>query len=305
MCSKKCPFVFFFRILNSGDSREKRAILLYSKEERKKMKYIWMTVFGFGFIFFMTALGAALVFCFRKKISAKWESVFFGFASGIMLSASVWSLLLPAFEQITPKWGKFSCLPISIGFLSGGAFLIILDAFIVLIRDKKAKNIDQQALIAGKNRKIFLAVALHNIPEGLAVGFAFGVARAIYTPTAYMAALLLAIGIGVQNFPEGAAISLPLSASKSKKKAFLYGVLSGLPEPIFAMLGYVLSVRIIFLQPWLLAFSAGAMFFVVVDELLPSAKRESFGANGRGSYVATLAAVVGFVLMMALDITLG
>ena len=296
-----CLFVCFSRILNSGDSRKKGCVLQYSKEIRRNMKYAWMTVFGFGFIFFMTALGAALVFCFRGKISKKWNTVFFGFASGIMLSASVWSLLLPAFEQITPKWGEISVVPVAVSFLSGCALLIILDIIVVLVRGKTGQNCDLQGAIERKNQKILLAVALHNIPEGLAVGFAFGAARVLGAPAAYTSALLLAIGIGVQNFPEGAAISLPLAASKTKTKAFVYGVVSGLPEPIFALIGYVLSTQIAFLQPWLLAFSAGAMFFVVADELLPSTGQE----QSKTSSVGAVAAAIGFVLMMMLDVALG
>ena len=275
------------------------------KGRTKEMHYVWMTVFGFGFIFFMTALGAALVFCFRKTIFAKWNAIFLGFASGIMFAASIWSLILPALEQITPKWGKFSCVPIVVGFLSGCLFLIVLDAFLAVI---KRKNVEGGAKSEGKTfnaKKIFLAVTLHNIPEGLAVGFAFGAAQAMHTSAAYMTALLLSIGIGVQNFPEGTAISLPLSGEMSRRKAFLYGVFSGLPEPLFALLGYVLSANIIFLQPWLLSFSAGAMFFVIVDELLPSAKKESVGISGKNAYSGALAAAVGFVVMMTLDVMLG
>jgi len=260
-----------------------------------------MTIFGFSFIFIMTALGSALVFCFRKEISQKWNAIFFGFASGIMLSAAIWSLLLPALEQITPKWGTFSFIPVIVSFLSGCSLLLFLDGIIAFIKvDKKQDNVAQQKNRVKRN-KTFLAVTLHNIPEGLAVGFAFGVARAVGTPVAYTSALLLAIGIGVQNFPEGAAISLPLSASKSKAQAFFYGVFSGLPEPFFAVVGYFLSKQIVFLQPWLLAGSAGAMFFVVADELLP-ATRQGVGAD---SSVGGVAAAIGFAVMMALDITLG
>ena len=279
----------------------KKEILRYSKEERKIMSNVWLTVFGIWFVFLMTTLGAALVFCFFKTISAKWNVIFFGFASGIMLSASIWSLLLPAFEQITPKMGKFSFLMIGVGFLSGCVFLIILDRFILLIRGKEVKNEKKETPSEIKNRKLFLAVTLHNIPEGLAVGFAFGVARITNAPTAYMSALLLAVGIGVQNFPEGAAIALPLLSTKSKTQAFLYGVLSGLPEPIFAVLGYILSAGLVFLQPWLLAFSAGTMFFVVVDELLPSLKNEQRERSSLGAVAVT----IGFVLMMSLDVALG
>ncbi len=265
------------------------------------MKYAWITVFGFSFIFIMTALGAALVFCFRKKISVKWNVIFFGFASGIMLSASIWSLLLPAFAQITPKWGRISFIPIAVSFLSGCAFLMILDGFILRIRGNEHENSVGKTPLGIKNGKLFLAVTLHNVPEGLAVGFAFGAAHIINTSAAYMTALMLSIGIGVQNFPEGAAIALPLTGIKSKTQAFFYGILSGLPEPIFALLGYVLSAKIVFLQPWLLAFSAGAMFFVVVDELLPALKSE----QSQRSSIGSIAAAIGFALMMALDVALG
>ena len=279
----------------------KTGSLQYSKEKRKNMHHAFTTVFGFSFIFIMTTLGSALVFCFRKKISAKWNVIFFGFASGIMLSASIWSLLLPAFDQITPKLGKISFIPIAVSFLLGCAFLMILDGIILLIRGNEQENSVDKASLGIKNIKLFLAVTLHNVPEGLAVGFAFGAARVMNTPAAYMTALLLSVGIGVQNVPEGAAISLPLVSRKGKKKAFFYGVLSGLPEPIFALIGYILSTRIAFLQPWLLAFSAGAMFFVVVDELLPALKAEQTQSSSIGS----IAAAIGFALMMALDVALG
>ena len=262
------------------------------------MRYIWMTVFGISFIFVATALGAAVVFCFRKQISEKWNAICFGFASGIMISAAIWSLLLPALEQIKAKMGKFSVFPVMVGFLSGCALLLILDGIILLIREKKGQGDTSIAQISPKYQKIFLAVALHNIPEGLAVGFAFGAASLAGNYAAYLSALTLSIGIGVQNFPEGAAISLPLSANKSKTIAFLYGVVSGLPEPFFAILGFFLSTKIVFLQPWLLSLSAGAMFFVVIDDLLPSMHENRL----KTSSIGTIAAMIGFVLMMALDL---
>ena len=279
----------------------KTGSLQYSKEKRKNMNNAFTTVFGFIFIFLMTTLGSALVFCFRKEFSARWNAIFFGFASGIMLSASIWSLLLPAFEQIAPKWGKISFIPISVSFLSGCVFLMILDGVILLIRGRECEKRTFSSALDVKTRKLFLAVTLHNIPEGLAVGFAFGAARMIHTPTAYTSALLLSIGIGVQNFPEGAALALPLLRIKNKSKAFFFGVLSGLPEPIFAVLGYLLSAQIVFLQPWLLALSAGTMFFVVVDELLPALKSE----YNESSSIGAVGAAVGFALMMALDVALG
>lgn len=284
-----------------GINVEKGTIILrYSKETRKDMNYVWMTIFSFCFIFFMTALGAALVFCFRKKISAKGKVIFFGWASGIMLAAVIWSLLLPALEQITPEFGKFSIFPVTLSFLSGCALLIILDIIVALLRRQTTEKSNLKSAVDRKNQKLFLAVVLHNVPEGLAVGFSFGAARFLGTSTAYTSALLLSIGIGIQNFPEGAAISLPLAATKRKGQAFAFGVLSGLPEPIFALLGYLLSSQISFLQPWLLAFSAGAMFFVVVDELLPSTRQE----QADSSSFSGVAAALGFVLMMILDVAL-
>lgn len=296
-----CLFYLFFHILNSGDNCENGSIPQLSKEKQKEMGYAFMTALGMALIFVATSLGAALVFFVRGAIPEKTNAIFFGFASGIMLSACVWSLLLPAFEQITPKWGEISFLPVGVSFLSGCAFLLILDALIAFIKGEKSKKANSSAAIQVKNRKIFLAVTLHNIPEGLAVGFAFGVARALATPAAYTSALMLSIGIAVQNFPEGAAISLPLAASKNKISAFFYGVLSGLPEPIFAILGYFLSAKISFLQPWLLSFAAGAMFFVAVGELLPSlGERE-----GKNATIGAIAATIGFVMMMVLDVALG
>ena len=164
----------------------KTGSLQYSKEKRKNMHNAFTTVFGFVFIFLMTTLGSALVFCFRKEFSAKWNAIFFGFASGIMLSASIWSLLLPAFDQITPKWGEISFIPIGVGFLSGCAFLIVLDGIIRLIKGKTSENTAGLSAQEVKTRKLFLAVTLHNIPEGLAVGFAFGTARMLGTPAAYI-----------------------------------------------------------------------------------------------------------------------
>ena len=265
------------------------------------MNYLWMTIFGIVFIFFMTTLGAAIVFCFKKEIPSKLNIAFLGLASGIMLAASIWSLLLPALEQATPKWGNFALIPVLTGFLLGAALLLVLDKFAPVIRGDEKTNVASGAALKSAN-KLFLAVSLHNIPEGLAVGFAFGAAHAVGTPAAYMSALTLAIGIGVQNFPEGAAVSLPLSAVlNSRKKAFLFGMGSGLPEPVFAVFGYFLAAYIRSLQPWLLAFSAGAMIFVVLAELIPQAK----GRQQDKFPLGACCAMLGFALMTVLDIALG
>lgn len=265
------------------------------------MNYLWITIFGIAFIFVMTTLGAAIVFCFKKKIPSKLNVAFLGLASGIMLAASIWSLLLPAFEESTREWGEFALIPVLTGFLLGAAALLVLDKFTPVIRAEEGASAENVSAFRSIN-KLFLAVSLHNIPEGLAVGFAFGAAHAVGTTAAYMSALTLAIGIGVQNFPEGAAVSLPLSAAlNSRKKAFLYGMGSGLPEPIFAALGYFLAAYIRALQPWLLAFSAGAMIFVVFAELIPQARDKENEKIPLGACCAML----GFALMTALDIALG
>lgn len=260
--------------------------------------YAWITVLGFFFIFLTTTLGAGFVYIFKKEPSKKWNCAVLGFASGVMLSASVWSLLLPAVEQSGENWGKFAFIPVVVGFFVGGAFLLFFDK-ILRFTAKKRGTIQNEAQKGALN--LFFAVSLHNIPEGLAVGFAFGTARAIGTWSAYISALSVAIGIGLQNLPEGTAVALPLrSVLRSKNKAFLLGAVSGIVEPIFAFLGYFLARQISFLQPWLLAFSAGAMVFVTCNELIPVAvdKEEQF-PNG------AMACMVGFAVMMALDLAFG
>ncbi|MBQ8230178.1 MAG: ZIP family metal transporter [Clostridia bacterium] len=258
------------------------------------MSQIWITVFGIGFIFVMTALGAGLVYFFKKGISATVNAAFSGFASGIMLAASVWSLLLPAIEQAEESWGNFALIHVLASFLFGGVFLLIFD--------KLTRSAYQTSAELKRSAKLFFAVTLHNVPEGLAVGFAFGAAYAAGTTAAYLAALGLAIGIGIQNFPEGAAVSLPLySALGNKNKAFLYGAASGLAELIFGTVGYYLAAYLQWLQPVLLAFSAGAMVFVVAEELIPDSKSEGLKISSVGAW----GVMIGFAVMMALDVALG
>ena len=263
------------------------------------MHYTWFTVFGIFFIFMMSTLGAAIVFLFRKEISAKLNTVFSGFASGVMLAASVFSLLIPAMEQAHFTYGAFSFLPAAVGLILGGVFLVLLD--------KAAHPQGEHSSLQDRNKKettrarhLFLAITLHNIPEGLAVGFAFGAAAVIGTAAAYLSALGVAVGIGIQNFPEGAAIALPMkSAVKENKKAFFYGVISALTEPFAALLGYFLAKSLLVLQPWLLSFAAGAMIFVAAQDLLPSSKIETAPSLGAWSVM------LGFVAMMILDVALG
>ncbi len=266
----------------------------------------WITVFGIAFIFTMTTLGAAVVFFFKGEISPKFNSFFLGFASGVMIAASVWSLLLPSIEQSRMNYGKLAFLPAAIGFILGGVFLVLLEKFVEKIQRKaqNCANIEQNVADRLSTRKksfrLFLAVTLHNIPEGLAVGFAFGAAATIGTVAAYLVALGLAVGIGLQNFPEGAAISLPMKASsKNNAIAFLWGAASGIAEPIFAVLGYFLAAYLTGIQPWLLAFSAGAMVFVAAEDLIPDSKWEQSPRLGAWGVL------IGFVVMMTLDVALG
>lgn len=244
------------------------------------MENTWLTVLGICFIFAMTTLGSAVVFLFKRGISSKLNATFLGFAAGVMIAASVWSLLLPALESAEVYFPSLPFLPVALGLLLGGVFLSAIDRFLPKEKNERA------------SMRLFSAVTLHNIPEGLAVGFAFGA-------TGGFSALGLAVGIGVQNLPEGAAVSLPMKrVTKSNTKAFLWGVGSGIAEPIFACLGYFLSAYLLVLQPWLLAFSAGAMLFVSAQDLIPDAREESAPSLGAWS------ALIGFALMMVLDIAL-
>lgn len=258
------------------------------------MENVWIAALGMVFIFFMTAMGAAVVYFFRKEIPVKLNAVFFGFASGVMIAASVWSLLLPAIEQAQAKWGTVSLIGVVLGVVIGGATLAFLDKRISILQKTNTDN--QKA----KMFRVFIAVTLHNIPEGLAVGFAFGAASLLGTPAAYFSALGLAIGIGIQNFPEGAAISLSVkNAVKSNTNAFLWGAGSGVVEPFFAIIGYFLAAKISVLQPWLLSFSAGAMLFVSAQDLIPDSRLPSSPRLGAWGVL------LGFVLMMTLDVLLG
>lgn len=262
------------------------------------MTHLQMMIFSLIFIFSMTTLGAAIVFCFKKEISRKFNAIFLGAASGIMIAASIWSLLLPAIEQARHNWGNFVFFPIGAGFTLGALFLFILGKIISLFESKTRRGQKAKRASVSRATKLFIAVTLHNIPEGLAVGFAFGVALVMKTTATCVAALGLAVGIGIQNFPEGAAVSMPIKgASGSKLKGFLYGAASGIVEPIFALIGLFMVAYLQPLQPWLLSFSAGAMMFVVAEELIPE-------ANAGGAATSTAWGIIlGFLAMMTLDIS--
>ena len=251
------------------------------------------------FTWIMTALGAAIVIFFKKP-SEKITNIMLGFASGVMIAASFWSLLAPAIDK-SEHLGMFKIVPVLCGFLSGGLFIRVIEKLLSKIKVKKNlqnKN-DGMFSILQKNLLLILSITIHNIPEGLAVGVAFG---AIQNKNREMllSAIVLAIGIGIQNFPEGAAVSVPLRASgMSRKDSFLFGQLSAIVEPIFAAIGAAVVVHINPILPFALAFAAGAMIYVVVEELVPESQ------VGGGASMATIATMGGFAIMMVLDVSLG
>lgn len=257
-----------------------------------------LTIIGFTIIFVMTTAGAAMVFFFKKSISHKTNAILLGFAAGIMIAASVWSLLIPAIEDST-NYGSMSWLPAAVGFLVGGLFLSFIDKVVPHLHSGTNQEEGPSSHLK-KSIKLFLAVTIHNIPEGLAVGFAFGAAAVDGEHSAFMSALGLAIGIAIQNFPEGAAVSLPMKeATGSRKKSFLFGMGSGVVEPISAIVGFLMASQLSVLQPWLMAFAAGAMIFVVAEDLIPDANLSE------NPHVGTWGVMIGFVIMMILDVTLG
>lgn len=253
---------------------------------------------GTGFTFLMTTLGAAVVFFFKKQISATVQRIFLGFAAGVMIAASVWSLLIPAIEEAEMA-GKIGWIPAAGGFLLGVLFLVLLDSILPHLH-AGAKRAEGVAAPWKRTTLLVLAVTLHNIPEGMAVGLSFALAAQHGDPALYTAAMALALGIGIQNFPEGAAISLPLRREGLPAgKSFLYGSLSGVVEPVFGILVVLVAGGIQPLMPWLLSFAAGAMIYVVVEELIPEAHLGSHSNTG------TLGVIAGFLVMMILDVALG
>ena len=255
------------------------------------------TIVGVSFIFLMTTLGASFVFFMKKDVSPKANAVILGLAAGIMIAASIWSLLLPSIDQ-SSQLGKLSFLPASIGFVAGGLFLVVIDKIVPHFHAGVGQEEGLKNHLS-KSSKMFLAVTIHNVPEGLAVGFAFGAALASKDPAALLSALGLAIGIGIQNVPEGFAVALPLRPEYGKTKAFLFGMGSGAVEPVAAVIGIFLAATLSQIQPYLLSFAAGAMIFVVVEDLIPDAKISEY------SHLGTWGVMAGFVIMMILDVALG
>lgn len=253
---------------------------------------------GTGFTFLMTALGAAMVFLMGKRQHLWLHRLMLGFAAGVMIASSVWSLLVPAIESAI-ELGLPGWLPAAGGSVCGVAFLVAMDR---LMRTTALGQTDAHTLTSRhRTRLLALAVTLHNIPEGMAVGVCFSMA-AQSDLSALPAAMALAFGVGIQNFPEGAAISLPLrQEGMGRFRAFLIGALSGAVEPAAALLTVFLAGQIHMLLPWLLSFAAGAMLYVVVEELIPEANLRRDNPTGSG----TMGVMAGFLIMMILDVALG
>ena len=258
-----------------------------------------MNVFlGLMIPFIGTALGASSVFLLKKDLPAMVQKALLGFASGVMVAASVWSLLIPAMDM-SADMGRLSFLPAALGFLLGIAFLLLMDRMVPHLH-LGCDQAEGPKCGFKKTTMLVLAVTLHNIPEGMAVGVTFAGMLNADAKITLAGAFALAIGIAIQNFPEGAIISLPLrSEGESKGKAFLQGALSGAVEPVAAVFTILLSRFIQPILPALLAFAAGAMIYVVVEELIPES------AEGEHSNVGTIGFAVGFVIMMILDVALG
>ena len=256
---------------------------------------IWI---GILIPFVGTTLGAAMVFFMRKEMNGKIQKGLLGFASGVMIAASVWSLLIPAIEM-SEEQGGIPWMPAAVGFLLGIGFLLLLDTLTphLHLNEDTPEGLPSNLK---KTTMLVLAVTLHNIPEGMAVGVTFAGILAGNTMISLAGAFALSIGIAIQNFPEGAIISMPLrSEGQSKGKAFLYGAASGVVEPIAALLTILLTSLVVPILPYLLAFAAGAMIYVVVEELVPESQ------TGKHTNIGTIGVAVGFVLMMVLDVALG
>ena len=260
---------------------------------------IWQAFVATLFTWAVTALGAAIVFFF-KEINRKVLDCMLGFAAGVMIAASFWSLLAPAIEM-TEAAGRVSWIPPAIGFLAGGLFLWAVDQVLPHLHIGLPRE-EAEGVPTSWKRSVLLvlAITLHNIPEGLAVGIAFGAIAADLPAASLSGAIALAIGIGLQNFPEGASVSIPLRREKlSRWKSFFYGQLSGVVEPIAGVIG---AATVVFMQPILpyaLSFAAGAMIYVVVEELIPESQLD------KNTDIATIGTMLGFTVMMVLDVSLG
>ncbi len=254
--------------------------------------------YGLMLPFIGTLLGSACVFFVRKSIGNTVQRSLAGFAAGVMVAASIWSLIIPAMNQ-SEHLGKFAFIPAAVGFWLGVLFLLILDHIIPHIHIDSEKPEGVKTSFA-KNTMMFLAITLHNIPEGMAIGVVYASVMSGESDITILAALALSVGIAIQNFPEGAIVSLPLASNGVKKsRSFALGAASGIVEPIFAGLTILLSHFIVPALPYLLSFAAGSMMYVVVEELIPEI------SHGKHSHAGTLFFALGFSIMMILDVALG
>lgn len=255
-------------------------------------------LYGLLLPFVGTSLGAAMVFFLREEIKPWLQKLLLGFASGVMMAASVWSLLMPSIDMAA-KSGGVAWMPAVVGFLAGMLALLLLDSLVPHLHLDSAEPEGVKSGF-GRSAMLVLAVTLHNIPEGMAVGVVFAGVMSQSAELSMAAAMALSFGIAIQNFPEGAIVSMPLkSSTRSRTKAFAYGVASGVVEPIAAIITILMIDILTPILPYLLAFAAGAMIYVVVEELIPESQA------GRHSNIGTIGVAVGFALMMLLDVALG
>lgn len=261
------------------------------------MNAVTVSLISLSMIFLATTLGSSLVFFFRKGFSDKVGNMILGFAGGIMMSASFFGLLLPSIEESKEMFPDFSYVAPIAGFLLGGVLLYILDK--VVPHFHKSTGVEEGKISPlNKNIKFFLAVTMHNIPEGLSVGFACGLSLRGGDSSLVFSCLSLAIGIAIQNVPEGAAVSIPLFGDgMNKTKSFLFGTASGVVEPLFGIAGLFLA-QLSFVTPWLLSIACGMMIYVTLDELLPESRKGGYEHYGLWAFM------LGFALMMALEILL-
>ena len=259
---------------------------------------LFYAALGTGATCLATVLGAGMVLFVKREMSKTVHQVFLGFAAGVMIAASVWSLLIPAME-LAESQGRGIALPVGGGFALGGLFLLVLDGLLPHFHVTR-QEAEGLAVHWKRTTMVVFAVTLHNIPEGMAVGLSFAVAAQEAGPGSLAGAVALAIGMGLQNFPEGAAVSLPLRAQGvSRGKAFLCGAASGVVEPVFGILAVLAAGSVAQIMPGILSFAAGAMIYVVAEELIPEAQL------GEHSHAGTVSVMVGFLAMMLLDVLLG
>lgn len=256
-------------------------------------------ILGILLPFFGTTLGSSMVLFMKDKINEKLEKVLLGFASGVMIAASVWSLLIPAIEMAKAQKIQ-SWIPTSVGFMFGIIFLLLINRITEKLRindSDEMRNVEENK---NKSKMMILAITLHNIPEGMAVGVALAGALVENVGISIAGAIALSIGIAIQNFPEGAIVSMPLKAKGyTRRKSFLYGTMSGIVEPIGAIITLLLTNIVVPILPYLLSFAAGTMIYVVTKELVPESQKNE------KTDIITLFTAIGFVIMMILDITLG